>query len=108
MFNLILLAITALQREGPPVRTKLYASLNSANNCLQDFESSGVFAAQTALEAVQKAEEDRLYAEIRAERQRRVRRLEEELQQEMECTVSDLVTTFERWVKATCRNYPRP
>ena len=55
-----------------------------------------MFAAQTELEALQKAEEDRLYAEIRAERERRVRRLEDELQHEMETTVSDLVSTFER------------
>jgi hypothetical protein len=62
----------------------------------QDFEDSGVFVAQMALEAAQKVEEDELYAEIRAERERRVRRLEDELQHEMETTVTDLVTTFER------------
>nr|KAG5713330.1 hypothetical protein BaRGS_007857 [Batillaria attramentaria] len=64
---------------------------------MEDFEDSGVWAAQTELEAVQKAEEDELYAEIRAERQHRLRRLEDELQHEMETTVNDLVTTFERF-----------
>ena len=57
-----------------------------------------MFAAQTELEALQKAEEDRLYTEIRAERERRVRRLEDELQHEMETTIGDLVSTFERYV----------
>ncbi|CAG5120584.1 unnamed protein product, partial [Candidula unifasciata] len=63
----------------------------------RDFEQSGIFEAQTQLEKVQKAEEDQLYVQIQEERKKKVKRLEEELRAEMERSVRDMVSTFERF-----------
>ncbi|XP_059163218.1 hillarin-like [Physella acuta] len=63
----------------------------------RDFEESGIFEAQTELEKVQKAEEDQLYLQIQQERKKKVKRLEEELRAEMERSVRDMVSTFERF-----------
>ncbi|KAI8782867.1 hillarin [Biomphalaria glabrata] len=63
----------------------------------RDFEESGIFEAQSQLEKVQKAEEDQLYVQIQDERKKKVKRLEDELRAEMERSVRDMVSTFERF-----------
>ncbi|XP_014779999.1 hillarin isoform X1 [Octopus bimaculoides] len=64
----------------------------------KDFERSGVFAAQNDLEQIQKVEEDLLYSTFRRNREKKIKKLEADLQQEKEKSVMELVNGFERIV----------
>ncbi|KAJ8312555.1 hypothetical protein KUTeg_009928, partial [Tegillarca granosa] len=61
-----------------------------------DFEVSGVFVAQTQLEKNQKEEEDKLYKQFLEEREKMIKRLEDELRIEKEKNVKDLISDFEK------------
>ncbi|XP_048767751.2 hillarin-like [Ostrea edulis] len=67
----------------------------------QDFESLGVFDAQTELERRQQEEEDRLYSQLTIERRKRITSLESEIKQEKDKSVKDLVTNFEKKIEKT-------
>lgn len=68
---------------------------------MQDFESLGVFDAQTELERRQQEEEDRLYSQLTIERRKRITSLESEIKQEKDKSVKDLVTNFEKKIEKT-------
>ncbi|KAL3856219.1 hypothetical protein ACJMK2_010996 [Sinanodonta woodiana] len=61
----------------------------------KDFEESGIFDAQTELERQQKEEEDLLYKQFLEEREKRIQRLESELQIEKDKSVKELIAGFE-------------
>ncbi|OWF35614.1 hillarin-like isoform X1 [Mizuhopecten yessoensis] len=62
----------------------------------KDFESLGVFDAQSVLELRQKKEEDKLYERFHEDRTKMVQRLEDELKVEKEKSVQELVAGFEK------------
>ena len=66
---------------------------------LQDYEESGVFDAQSALELQQKEEEDKLYATFKENREQKMRKLEQELEIEKERSVQELIEGFEHLKK---------
>jgi hypothetical protein len=61
---------------------------------LQDYESTGIFEAQTELELKQKAEEDLLYEQFSVERATLKKHLEEEFQKEQEQSARELISSF--------------
>ena len=63
---------------------------------LQDFERYGVFDAQSALEKVQKQEEDELYRDMADERRRQIEQLQKFVVSEKEKTVQELVYWFQK------------
>ncbi|XP_022337039.2 hillarin-like [Crassostrea virginica] len=67
----------------------------------QDFESLGVFDAQTELERRQQEEEDRLYSQLTLERRKRINTLESEIKLEKEKSVKDLITNIEKKIEKT-------
>ena len=71
-------------------------SLQITNVLFQDFEKSGVFDAQNDLEQIQKVEEDLLYSTFRRNREKKIKKLEADLQEEQEQSVAELVSSFER------------
>ena len=62
----------------------------------QDFERYGVFDAQSALEKLQKQEEDELYAQMSDERRRQTGRLQRFVEGEKLKTVEELIYWFTR------------
>lgn len=60
----------------------------------KDYESTGVFEAQTELELKQKAEEDQLYEQFSVERATLKKRLEEEFQKEHEKSAKELLSSL--------------
>ena len=61
----------------------------------QDFETSGVFDAQTTLEARHREEEERLQRFLLEEREKEMRRLDESIGYEKERAASELLASFE-------------
>ncbi|XP_052802436.1 hillarin-like isoform X2 [Mya arenaria] len=65
----------------------------------QDYERSGIFALQSALESQQKVEEDELYDTIRREKEHKLTSIERELELEKERSVREMVDAFEQLKK---------
>ncbi|KAH3889567.1 hypothetical protein DPMN_013626, partial [Dreissena polymorpha] len=61
----------------------------------QDYEKSGVFAAQSALETEQKREEDELYATLKRDKEKKLSHIERELEMEKEQSVQEMVDGYE-------------
>lgn len=65
----------------------------------QDYEKSGVFAAQSQLELRQKQEEDELYATFKREKAKKIEKIEKELETEKERSVKEMIESYEQLKK---------